>query len=54
MYINFMLTNVLDLFKLVLKAIFITYFLGCLWYLISNRLNPINTERTFIKDFKLD
>jgi hypothetical protein len=38
----------------VLKAIFITYFLGCLWFLISNRLNPKETELTFVTKFGLD
>ena len=34
-------------------SVFITYFLGCIWYIISNRLNPDSTERTFITEFEL-
>ncbi len=54
MILNFMMTNVLKLWRLILQAIFITYILGCLWYLLSNKLNPEGTERTFVKEFGLD
>jgi hypothetical protein len=38
---------------LAIQAIFITYFLGCTWWIISDRLNSVERSRTFIKTFEL-
>mmetsp|Transcript_7942 Transcript_7942/g.7435 ORF Transcript_7942/g.7435 Transcript_7942/m.7435 type:complete len:160 (+) Transcript_7942:430-909(+) len=54
MILNFMMTNVLKLWRLILQAIIITYFLGCLWYLLSDKLNPEGTDNTFVREFGLD
>lgn len=52
-----MMTDVLKLFRLILQALIITYFLGCLWYLMSNELNTelsVLIRRTFVLEFNLD
>lgn len=40
------------IFRLIIIAIIITYFVGCFWYLISEQLN--STDDTFITRFALD
>ena len=42
---------IFKILRLIIIAIIITYFLGCVWYLISNELNPIfdASEDTFVK-----
>ena len=43
--ITFLLVNIYKVFKLILTAIIITYFLGCLWYWMSNEVNPVTPNR---------
>lgn len=42
------------MFRLILIAIVITYFVGCSWYYISKNANDPNDPHTFIKIYKLD
>ena len=45
------------IFRLVIIAIIITYFIGCFWFLISNELNfseDIDSKGTFVTYFGLD
>jgi hypothetical protein len=42
------------IFRLIVIAIIITYFVGCFWYLISESLNSSDDPNTFIKVFGLD
>lgn len=49
-----MLLYLYKIFRLIIIAIIITYFIGCLWYLISNEVNPSDTEFTFVKYYELE
>ena len=40
--------------RLIIIAVIITYFLGCFWYFVSDTFNSSDTDRTFVKTFKLD
>lgn len=51
--ISFLLVNIYRVFKLILTAILITYFLGCLWYFLSDKFNPEDEYPTFVKHFIL-
>lgn len=51
---QYMLMYFYKIFRLIIIAIIITYFLGCFWYLISNELNPNGTKMTFVKSFDLE
>jgi len=42
------------IFRLIVIAIIITYFVGCFWYLMSHQLNDPDDPNTFIKSFGLD
>ena len=48
-----MLMYVYKVFRLLIIAIIITYFIGCFWFLISNELNG-NADQTFISVFELN
>ena len=50
---QYMLMYVYKIFRLIIIAIIITYFVGCFWYLISSELNG-NREDTFVKEFELE
>lgn len=41
------------IFRLVIIAIIITYFLGCFWYFISDEFNDKDNDATFVKMFNL-
>ncbi len=48
---HFIFTLVIyKIFSVTMRAVIVTYFLGCLWYLSSKYINPDNTEGTFFKD----
>ena len=51
---QYMLMYFYKIFRLIIIAIIITYFLGCFWYLFSNEMNPVGTEQTFAKTFGLE
>lgn len=51
---QYMLMYFYKIFRLIIIAIIITYFLGCFWYLISNEMNPSGTKNTFVKSFDLE
>ena len=54
---QYMLMYAYKIFRLVIIAIIITYFIGCFWYFISNQANLSDDNdngRTFIKFFNLD
>jgi len=51
---QYMLMYFYKIFRLIIIAIIITYFLGCFWYLISNEMNPASAEQTFVKNFELE
>lgn len=42
------------IFRLIVIAVIITYFVGCFWYLISDSLNEKGDPNTFIKRFDLE
>jgi hypothetical protein len=44
-----MLMYAYKIFRLIIIAIIITYFVGCFWYFISNDLNPADLQDTFVK-----
>ena len=50
---QYMLMYFYKIFRLIIIAIIITYFLGCLWYFISNEVNSDSTSQTFAKTFGL-
>lgn len=41
------------IFRLIIIAIIITYFLGCFWYFISEEFNDKDNDHTFVKTFDL-
>ena len=50
-----MLLYFYKIFRLIIIAIIITYFIGCFWYLMSDTANAENEGQTsFIKQFGLD
>ena len=51
---QYMLMYFYKIFRLIIIAIIITYFLGCFWYLISNEMNPSSANNTFVKSFDLE
>ena len=54
---QFMLLYVFRIFRLVIIAFFITYFIGCFWYLISDNLNSaydVKNKLTFVTFFNLE
>lgn len=51
---QYMLMYFYKIFRLIIIAIIITYFLGCLWYFISNEVNSNTTTQTFAKTFGLE
>lgn len=53
----YMFMYVYRIFRLVIIAFFITYFIGCFWYMISDNLNSeydVKNRRTFVTYFDLD
>jgi hypothetical protein len=42
------------IFRLIIIAIIITYFLGWFWYFISDEFNSSDTNKTFVKEFNLE
>ena len=54
---QFILRNVFDILKLIIATVTIIYFMGCLWFIISDTLNSdYNNENeiTFIRANGLD
>ncbi|CDW87085.1 cation channel family protein [Stylonychia lemnae] len=54
---QYMMMYAYKIFRLVIIAIIITYFIGCFWFLVSNDLNQdedIQNGNTFVKYFELD
>jgi hypothetical protein len=49
---QYMLMYAYKIFRLIIIAIIVTYFVGCFWFLISNELNPEDSE-SFVKNFDL-
>jgi hypothetical protein len=52
--ISFLLVNIYRVFKLILTAIIITYFLGCLWYFLSDQVNSDRVSITFVSTFGIE
>jgi len=51
---QYMLMYAYRVFRLVIIAIIITYFIGCFWFLLSNELNFADEgDNTFVKKFEL-
>ena len=53
----FLFIYVYRIFRLVIIALFITYFIGCFWYMISDNLNhdwDIKNSKTFVTFFHLE
>ena len=53
----YMFMYVYRIFRLVIIAFFITYFIGCFWYMISDNLNTeadIKNKMTFVTHFELE
>ena len=53
----FFLMNLLKICNLILKAITFIYFMGCIWYIISNTLNTdfnVENDHTFILAFSIE
>ncbi|CDW71925.1 cation channel family protein [Stylonychia lemnae] len=55
--VTFFLMNIFQIFSLVLTTITILYFLGCIWYIISDTLNTdynINNDISYVETFGQD
>lgn len=51
---TFILTNIYRVFKLICSAIIITYFVGTVWYIISNQANNDYADTTFVKAYEIN
>ncbi len=51
---QYLLKCVYKIFRLILIALLLTYFLGILMYIISDSLNPENEPKTFVKTYGLN
>ncbi len=48
---QYMLRYIYKIFRLILIALIITYFVGLFWYIISDNLNPDDEDDTWLKSF---
>lgn len=51
---KYMLLYFYKIFRLIIIAVIITYFIGCFWWLLSTSLNSDDEDQTnFVKYFEL-
>ena len=51
--INHLVINAYRIVRLIVIAAVITYFFGCFWYIISNKINSSDDQKTFINKYGL-